>query len=74
MNPSAMDVSVLFLAGSQPRSAEVLRVGVVQGFTDGLLQVTVRVPWDVPPAFGATPLVLSIGSQWTALQATVAIR
>lgn len=67
-------VSLLFGGlGVQARPAEVLEAGAAPGPTPGLIQLKVRVPADVLPV-DAVRLAISIGSQWTALRATVAVR
>jgi uncharacterized protein (TIGR03437 family) len=71
---TTLPVSVSVGLGTQARLAEILYAGGVRGSVAGLLQLNVRIPPDVWPTSDAVPLLLRIGSQWTAPQATVALR
>ena len=77
---TSLPVSVLFDVGlvegdfdvpSKP--GEVLYAGGSPGSVSGLLQVNVRVPANAT-AGDRAPLALTIGSQWTLYQATIALR
>jgi uncharacterized protein (TIGR03437 family) len=57
-----------------PKQGEVLYAGGVSGSVAGLLQVRVRVPPDTNVTGDAVPFALIIGSHWTLLQATIALR
>jgi uncharacterized protein (TIGR03437 family) len=60
--------------GPPAKPGEVLYAGGLSGSVAGLLQVKVRVPANATVAGDSVPLALIIGSQWTAYEATVALR
>ena len=76
---TSLPVSVFFdigLGDDGPPAlqAEVQYAGGSVGSVAGLLQVNVRVPADAKVTGDIVPFVLIIGSQWTAYQATVALK
>ena len=60
--------------GNGPKPGEVLYAGSAPGLIAGVLQINVRVPDNLMLTGDAAPLALIIGSQWTAFQATFAVR
>ena len=76
---TSLPVSVFFDIGlgedgPPAKQGELLYAGASAGSIAGLLQVNVRVPTNATVVGDKVPFALIIGSQWTAYEATVALR
>jgi uncharacterized protein (TIGR03437 family) len=76
---TSLPVSVFFDLGNnehqvEAKQAEVLYAGGVSGSVAGLLRLDVRVPANAVDTGNAVPFALFIGSHWTVLQVTMALR